>query len=451
MLRECLVDSSDPKDFADRILAIRADRERFGELADQAREWLREGPDFIAGMGRIYDSILERGASAPRRKVLQLITRLVVGGAQESAIAATERVNPEKYDVHLWTGPESGPEGSLIEDARRRGILPRVIPSLVREIDPWKDLVVTLQLARQMRREKFDIVHTHSSKAGIVGRIAARLAGVPCVVHTAHGWGFHDHMSRWKRTFYLLSERLVAPLAEYLVSVSEKTMEIGLEAGIGRRESYRLIRSGIPTSSFRPDSGRRAECRRALGLDGGTIVVGTVGRLSEQKNPMDFVRVAEKVFRAGLDARFLYVGDGPLRASVEQAVSAAGLGDVVRLLGLRDDVPDLLRAFDLFILTSLWEGLPRVVPQALATGVPVLAYSVSGIDEVVIDGKNGFLVPVGATDEMADKLRVLITDENLRARLGQNALGEFDRSFSEDDMAIETERLYDELSGTLRS
>lgn len=380
-----------------------------------------------------------------RIKVLHLITRLIVGGAQEATVASVARTDPERYESHLWIGPQTGSEGSLIEDARSRGVKPRIIPNLVREIDPWKDVAVIFQLARMMRRERFDIVHTHSSKAGIVGRLAAKLAGIPHITHTVHGWGFHDRMGRVLRTVYVVLEKFMHPFTSPLISVSNRTTRIGLMEGIGRPESYRLIRSGIPLCRFHRNGERREPVRQKLGVAKGEIVIGSVGRLSPQKNPLDFVRVAVRLLEMYPDLRFIYVGDGPLRPDVERAIADAGVGERISLLGLRNDVPDLLQAMDLFILTSLWEGLPRVVLQALTTGVPVISYDIAGTEEAVIEGRNGHLVPRGATDEMVRKLSLLIDNETLRSEMSRRAIEKFDPSFSEDEMVRQLERLYDEL------
>ncbi len=360
-------------------------------------------------------------------------------------MASVERVDPGRFDSHLWMGPQAGSEGTLLDVARSRGIKPRILPNLVREIHPWKDPWVTLELARRMRRERFDIVHTHSSKAGIVGRVAARLAGVPVIVHTVHGWGFHDHMAPVARRVYVGLEKALEPWTDSLVSVSKETTRIGLEAGIGRADAYRLIRSGIPRTRFTPDPEKRRATRAELGLDENAIVIGSVGRLSPQKNPGDFVGLAEGVSKRHRNARFLYVGDGSLRREVEAAARDAGVDDRVRWMGVRSDVPDLLRAMDVFVLTSLWEGLPRVIPQALASGVPVVAFSVSGIDEIILEGRNGHVVRPGDLPGLIAKVSRLVEDDSYRRSLALRATDEFDDAFTEDAMIRDLEDLYAEL------
>jgi len=435
-LEPCYVDSSSPEDVAAKVLEICGDPERFVALADEGRRWVAERSDYSAVTGEIYERLLQERGGRARTRVLHLITRLIVGGAQENTIASVARVDPERFESHLWTGPQTGSEGSLMADARSRGVVVHVLPNLVREISPWRDALALLQLVGLLRRWKFDVVHTHSSKAGILGRIAARLAGVPHIVHTVHGWGFHDRMNPILRRF--------------LVSVSNRTTRAGLAEGIGEPSDYRLIRSGIPLSRFFPDRERGGETRRALGLRPDDVVVGSVGRLSPQKNPRDFIRAAELLSRGRDRARFIYVGDGPMRDEIEDAVRAHGLEERVRLLGIRDDVPDLLRAMDVFVLTSLWEGLPRVVLQALATGVPVIAYDTAGIREAVIEGVNGHVVPPGDVDGLVARVGRLVDDEALRRRLSEAASGGFDQSFSEDAMIRDLEALYGELTAERR-
>jgi len=463
----CYVERLDVDEYVEKIMDIAARSGHYLDLVERAKGALRAHVRYHDAMlDGFYGEAMGKEDGRGRAKVLHLITRLIVGGAQENTIASVARVDPERFESHLWIGPQTGSEGSLLADARSRGLVVRILPNLVREINPLRDLSVLFQLTRLMRRERFDIVHTHSSKAGIVGRIAAKLAGVPHVTHTVHGWGFHEHMNPALRSFYVTLEKVMLPWTRPLVSVSERTTRVGLESGIGDASSYRLIRSGIPVSVFHPDPESRARVREALGVSPDEFVVGSVGRLSAQKNPMDFVRVARSLTAAGgsrlisggdgggVDGgdreggrlRFLYVGDGPLRAEVERELAATGLSGRVELLGLRSDVPELLRAFDVFILTSLWEGLPRVVLQSLATGVPVVAYDTAGIREAVHEGVNGHTVEPGDVHGMVAHLSRMLSDGELRERMGL-ASRELPASFTEGGMIEDLEALYDELLG----
>lgn len=444
-LARCYVDSASPADVAEKVLEICGEPEHFAGLAREGAEWLARRSDYASVTGGVYDDILQGPERRGRKRVLHLITRLIVGGAQENTIASVKRVDPHRYDSQLWTGPQTGPEGSLLSDARSRGIVVRMLPNMVREINPLKDLLMLVQLTRLLRREPFDIVHTHCSKAGIIGRVAARFAGVPHVTHTHHGWSFHDRMHPLLKSLFVAAEKLLAPWTHPMISVSNKTTKVGIDAGIGSPSDYRLIRSGIPLRRYYPDEAKGSAVRRAMGIPSDHVVVCSVGRLTPQKNPLDFVKLAVALAGDHDNVTFLYVGDGPMRPSVEEAASAAGLGDRVRLLGVRSDVEDLLRASDVFVLTSLWEGLPRVVLQSLASGVPVLAYDTAGIAEAVLEGKNGHLVPRGSVEEMASRLSVLVEDGERRAEMSNAAAEEFDRSFSEDQMILDLENLYDEM------
>jgi glycosyltransferase involved in cell wall biosynthesis/GT2 family glycosyltransferase len=445
-LSDCFVHSSSPSAFAAKVKEVVERSDDVLARVHAAKDHLRDRRRFFEiAMRDAYRRGLGRCAVGGKVRVLHVLTRLIVGGAQENTIASVARVDPDCFESHLWTGPQTGSEGSLIADARARGIVVKVLPSLIREISFVSDLAVTLELAWLLWRDRFSIVHTHCSKAGIVARIAARIAMVPCVVHTAHGWAFHDHMDPLRKWFYVTLERLLEHWTTRVVSVSDRTTRVGLERGIGTPASYELIRSGIPLTEFFPDRAKGAAMRARLGIPEHDIVIGSVGRLSAQKNPLDFVSVIAGLCARRDDLTFLYVGDGPLRATVERAIKGAGVGERVRLLGVRDDVPDLLRAMDLFVLTSLWEGLPRVILQALATGVPVVAYDVAGIEEAVTEGGNGHLVPPGGVGAMIERLTSLIEDPEKRFEMGQRAVADFDRAFSEDGMIEALEDLYARL------
>ena len=448
VLEPCYVDSSLPMDVADKVSEICGEPRRFVELALEGQKTLAGRSDYAALTGDIYDGLLAEGE--PRARVLHLITRLIVGGAQENTIASVERVDPERFESHLWTGPQTGPEGSLLSEARSRGIVVQVLPNLVREISPLKDVSALFQLSRLMRRERFHVVHTHCTKAGVLGRLAAKLAGIPHITHTHHGWSFHDEMRPLLRSLYEGVERMLQPWTSPMVSVSEETTRIGLDARIGRRSDYRLIRSGIPLQRFHPDARSGRTMRERLGLSSAQVVVGSVGRLTPQKNPLDFVKLAAMVRDGFENVTFIYVGDGPMRAAVEAEARRLGMERTLRILGVRDDVPQLLRAMDVFVLVSLWEGLPRVVPQALASGVPVLAYQTGGIAEAVIEGKNGHLFPRGDLRGMAERLSALVASPSLRREMSRAASEGFDSSFSEDQMITDLECLYDEMLARAR-
>ncbi len=379
-----------------------------------------------------------------RIPVLQIITRLIVGGAQETVLLIADMLDRSRWAVDVLCGPQTGAEGSLIEEMRRRGVPLTIEPSLVREVHPLKDLLALVRLTRFIQRGRYAIVHTNSSKAGILGRWAAWLAGTPVIVHTVHGWGHNERQSGPVRRAYILSEQLTQRITDRLIVVSPRNAEKGLADGIGRAEQYVTIRSGIELERFARPARPRQEVRRELGIPADAPVVGTVTRLSPQKAPLDFVAAAARVAAARPDVHFVIVGDGPLRGEVEARVVAPGLAGRVHLTGLRADVPDLLHSFDLFCLSSLWEGLPRVLPQAMAAGLPIVATAVDGNAEAVTDGVNGLLTPPGDPASLAAALLRLLDDPPLARQMGEAGRAraeEFDAHRMVEDIAA----LYESL------
>ena len=285
--------------------------------------------------------------------VLHLITRLIIGGAQENTMYTAQLLDREKYRVEVISGPQTGSEGSLIDEIRERDIRLRIMPDLLRQISPLHDLLAVIKLRKILKDGRYTLIHTHSSKAGLLGRLAARLAGTPLIVHTVHGWSFHDYMHPLVKWVYIILERWTASFTDALVVVSEKDIEKGLQAGIGRSEQYHLIRSAIPLYEFDPDQQDRLFIRCELGIPEDCLVIGNVGRFSAQKNPLDWVRVAGKIASTRPDIWFLLVGDGPLHKQVLMELRNQGILERTVLTGLRRDVGRMLAAMDIFLLTSL--------------------------------------------------------------------------------------------------
>ncbi|MBI5710184.1 MAG: glycosyltransferase family 4 protein [Candidatus Eisenbacteria bacterium] len=378
-------------------------------------------------------------------RVLHVITRMIVGGAQENTLLSCALIDRERFPSEILCGVETGSEGELLSECRARGVPVRLEPALVREVHPWKDLVALVRLVRLLRRERYDVVHVHTSKAGIVGRIAAWCARVPVVIHTAHGWAFGREQPRAAYRIYLFLEALCARLSDAIVVVSEKTRDEALRLGVGRPTQFVLIRSGIEIEVFRDVALTREEARTRIGLPAGAFVIGTVGRLSRQKAPLDLLAAFAPVAGARPEAHLVFVGDGPLRPEVEAAVANRGLTGRVHLLGLRRDVPELLRAFDVFALSSRWEGLPRVFPQAMAAGLPIVATRVDGAAEAVTPGENGWLVDPGDIRAMTGRLLELAADPETARRMGEGGRGRVEE-FSARRMVQELEGLYERLA-----
>jgi glycosyltransferase involved in cell wall biosynthesis len=328
--------------------------------------------------------------------VLHVITHLDQGGAQENTLLTVAGLDRDRYRVDLLAGP-----GELEERAAAAADRLLVVPSFRRALVSPSDLRVAATLWRLVGG--YQVVHTHGSKAGVLGRVVARLRGVPAVVHTVHGFPVHDRMGRVRRRLLLALERAAARCADRIVCVCDANALEALDLGIARDAQLRVVVSGVPTQQVRSGSAERV--RRELGVPPGAPVVGTITRLMEQKAPLDFVAAARRVVEAAADAHVLLVGDGPLHAEVTAA--AAGVPRL-HLLGFRTDVPDLLAAMDVVAFSSLWEGLGRALTEAVLVGKPVVATAVNGVPDLVVDGVNGWLTRAGHPEELADRiLRVL--------------------------------------------
>lgn len=382
-------------------------------------------------------------------RVLHPITRLIIGGAQENTMLTADFLNHRpsyagQYEVGIVSGPQTGPEGSLIAEVRARRIPLTIMPELRREISPVNDVRALLKLARMMRHGRYHIVHTHSSKAGVLGRVAAKLARVPVIIHTVHGWSFHQRLTPRQLKFYVALEKIGDWCSDAAIVVTANDRDKGLAQGIRRAANYRLIRSGIELSRFGHPQQSPALVREQLGIPAGVPIVGSVTRLSEQKAPLDLVNACAHIHRQQPKTWFVIVGDGPLRPAVEEAIEDQGLSARVVLTGLRRDIPEIMAVFNVFVLSSLWEGLPRVLPQAMATSLPIVCTRADGSAEAVIDGENGFLVPKGEAELLAGKVLTLLGDDELRRRMGENGRSRAPE-FGAEKMVRDIEALYRSL------
>jgi glycosyltransferase involved in cell wall biosynthesis len=304
-----------------------------------------------------------------------------------------------------------------------------------------------LELANLFLTERPDVVHTHSSKAGILARLAAALAGVPVVVHTYHGFGFHDYLPSLVKGFYVLLERLCCRLTRAIVFVSKANEEYARRHRIGDPARYHLIRSGVRLAEFPAPVAERGKRKAQLGFGMHKPLVVSIGNLKPQKNPADFVAMAERVCAELPETEFVFVGDGPLRQRLEFQLVAKGLSGRVKLPGWRRDAAELLALADVFVMTSLWEGLPRALVEALKSGVPAVCYAADGVVDVLQDGVNGFVVAPRDVNALAEKVARLLRDEPLRKSMAAQAAASVGPEFDIDLMVRAQERLYDSLLG----
>ena len=373
-------------------------------------------------------------------KVAHIITRLDFGGAQGNTLYTAASLDRARFDPFIIAGPG----GRLKPEAGQSRLV--TAGRLAREISPVGDIAAFFELRRLIKGEAPDVVHTHSSKAGILGRLAAAAAGVPAVVHTFHGFGFHPRQNFLKRAFYVLLERVCAGLSDALVFVSRSNMETARAAGIGAPAKYRLIRSGVKLSSYPARIDRNA-VRAALGLAPDSLVVLSIGNAKPQKNPGHFIEAAARLASARPAARFVFVGGGEELDSLRARARGLGLEKTCLFTGWREDSPELLAAADVFVLTSLWEGLPRALVEALRTGLPAVCYATDGVTDILKEGVNGFPVPQGDLGAFCAALARVLDDKALREKLGAGAEATDLAEFDIDYMVRQQEELYSALLG----
>jgi glycosyltransferase involved in cell wall biosynthesis len=377
-------------------------------------------------------------------KIIHIITRLIIGGAQENTLLSCEGQHDRGHDVTLMTGPALGPEGSLLDRALAYGYRVEVVDEMRRAIGPTRDFRTYRRLVKRLREIKPDVVHTHSSKAGIIGRWAAHRAGVPMIVHTIHGLAFTASTRASVNWGYKLLEACAAPKTTRIVCVAEEMARQSLAAGIGRPEQYVTVYSGMQTQPFVESGKTRNQVRQRVGIRPDDIVVGTIARLFHLKGHDDLLAVAPSLCAKHPKLKFLWVGDGILREQFERRMDAMSIRDRFLMTGMvkPDEVPQYVGAMDILVHPSRREGLARALPQGQLAGLPVIAYDVDGNREGLIDQVTGILVPAFDQAKLVAAMERLIEGEELRKKMGiagrEFALKRFDKAVMIDAL----ERVY---------
>lgn len=382
----------------------------------------------------------------PKRKirVLLVATRLTIGGDTNVILDIASYLNNHPYfEVHLAAGPVPAHEVDLTYQAKERGIPLIHIPSMVTFISPWHILRSSAELYVKIRRGKFDIVHTNNAIAGAAGRLSAMLARVPVIIHHVHGWGLQEDMSKMTKMLYVNSERFSATFTNRLIAVSKPNIEKGLAYKICQENKFKLIYNGIPLEKFQQQVDRQVICS-ALGLDSESKIIGMIGRLDKQKNPLDFIRAAAIVVKNYPKVQFIIAGDGPLRSECESLIKELNLGQNFFLLGYRNDIDKIYPILTMTALSSLWEGLPVVFQESMIAGKPIVANNVDGAQDVIINGKTGYLVTPRQPQEMANQIITLLNDEELCIEMGRTAK-QLAMQYSSEGMIKQIESLYLEL------
>ena len=355
--------------------------------------------------------------------ILHIITRLIVGGAQENTVASCAAQVAGEHDVTLAFGPIYGPEGSLLPEARATGARLVEIASMRRAVLPFHDVSSYRALRRLVRRVRPDVVHTHSSKAGVVGRAAAWAEHVPAVIHTIHGLPFHDRQPALVRNAYIAAERWAARRCHVLIGVTQASCDAFQVKGIGQASQFTVVPSGVDLSAFSsPTPGKRAQVRREMGIPDQAPVVGLVARLDPLKGQDDLLDAVPTLQQRHPELRVVFVGDGWHRAALEARVRNEGLAGRVIFTGLVSParVGALLGAMDINTLPSYQEGQPRTLVQSLLCGCAIVAYDSGGIGEVCIDGQTGRLVRAGDRTALAGAIGWLLDRPEKRRALAES-------------------------------
>lgn len=351
---------------------------------------------------------------------------MIIGGAQENTLLSVIGLADKGHEVVLLTGPTTGPEGKLLEKnitalKSRKNIEVVEYSNLVREINPIKDIKAYFGLKTYFKKSNFDVVHTHSSKAGIIGRVAAWAVNIPFVVHTIHGQAFHRYEKWWKNKLYILLERYAAKKCHRILAVAEAMIDQAVDKKIAEREKCKVIYSGMEIESFLT-ANCDPELKKKLGIKADALVVGTLARLFHFKGYDHIVKIAGEVILKVPNTMFLLIGDGVLKDSLNKEIAKAGLKEYFVFAGLisPEQIPGYLSIVDVLMHLSLREGLPRSVVQSLASGKPAIAFNLDGTPEVLINGKTGYITEPDEIDKVGEYLVSLLLDKSLREELGKN-------------------------------
>jgi len=379
-------------------------------------------------------------------RIGHVITRLIVGGAQENTVSTCIGLRKLGHEVDLIIGPQTGPEGSLYDQAKAAGVPITIVDELRRTPNPWLDVSAWRALQRLFTSKRYVVVHTHSGKAGLAGRVAARWARVPIIVHTIHGPSFYRYQNPVGNWAFRWAEQIAGACTTQFVSVADAMTDQYLAAGIGTPDRYVTIHSGMDVEGF-VKARRDDSLRESLGISETDVVVGKIARLFRLKGHDFLFEAAPRIVAAVPKVKFLLVGDGVYRERFEWRVAKMGLRSHFAFAGLvpPQEIPRYVASMELLVHLSLREGLPRALPQALACGKPVVAFDVDGAREVCLDGETGLLARAKDVNALADAVIRLLQDAELAHRMGARGKELVKERFSEARMVQQLDELYRRL------
>ncbi len=379
-----------------------------------------------------------------RKKILHIITRLDAGGSATNTIETVARLDKTKYEVFLISGRTYDPDGNIARELKDREIDYVFIDDLRRDISLWRDIKAFVQLYRIIAIGNYDLVHTHSSKAGILGRWAAWLAGVKHIIHTPHGHIFYGYFNRVVTSFFILLERVTALITEKIVCLTNIGASDHIRFKIADKQKFVTIYSGIDINLFRQACPADIDkVKEGLGIAPGDFVFGTVTRLEPVKGNRFLISAFASILNEFQDLKLLIIGDGSQRSVLEKQCQEFGISEHVIFAGIREDVPSLFYIMDVFVLPSINEGMGRAIIEAMVCGRPVIASATGGIPELVRDGIDGVLVPPADVQRLAEAMKEFVSNPDKVKIMGGSARQRAGDRFGIDRMVEDIERLYD--------
>jgi glycosyltransferase involved in cell wall biosynthesis len=378
----------------------------------------------------------------PQIKVLHIHTLPVISGSGLCVLNTLKGLKQKGYAVEFACSPG----GPLIKEVLTEGVPFRPVKHFVQRINIFYDFLALVELVLLILKEKYTIVHTHNSKAGFLGRLAAKITGVPVIVHTIHGFAFHDFEKPSRRALFIVLERFAANLADKLIAVSAPLKKWGLRLKIGKKSQYCVVYTGIEIEQFKINTNSvNINKRKELGLASQDLVVGTVAKLWEGKGHAVILEAATMIIQEFPNVKFLFVGDGYLRQDLERIVLNKGLNDYVKFTGFRTDIPEITSIFDIAVLASFFEGLGRVLLEAMALNKPIVASNVGGIPDIVKNNVNGLLVSPGEPKALAEAIIKLLKSESLRKEMGLAGGKMVTEKFHIDKRVQDIDKIYGEI------
>lgn len=377
-------------------------------------------------------------------KIAQVITRLDWGGSPDIVRIICHYLNPKFYDITLVTGPTKYPSVKTKKFLKEFNNKVVVISQLKRNINPINDLSALIRLYILFCREKFDIVHTHTAKAGVLGRIAARIARVSTTIHMPHGHNFYGYFGPLLSKLVITTERFLAHFTDRIIALTELEKRDLIEFKVTNDERISLIYQGLELDRFTQANINNIKIRESFNIRPEEYVVGMIGRLEPIKGPEYFIEAAREISKEFAQLKFILVGEGSLRKNLEARIKNLGLEDRFIFTGWREDIPEILSILDILVLPSLNEALGMVLIEAQAMGVPVVATKTGGIPEVIKDNQTGILIPAGDFKSLTLAIRHLLTDKQKRLNMAETAKSWVRDRFKARDMVEKISQLYQE-------